>query len=349
MANSAEGTRRRPGIREVAARAQVGTTSVSRVLSQHPDVSDDMRRRVMAAVTELGYVPNRLAQSLRSQQTSLVGFVLSDIANPLLAEIVRGAEEVLDQAGYSLLLTNSRGDSDEDARHITILQQRQVDGLIVLTAAESHQVTLDALARLDVPVVAIDRQYPPPVTASYVHSNHHTGVSAAVNHLLDLGHRRIGMVVGDPVRAAHERRRALMTAYQTRELKPTYVVDPGHLTPEHGRQSVQKMLDSDNPPTAIILGGNQLLSGALAVIRERSLHLGTDLSLVTSDDVPLAQLNQPPISVITRDAPLLGRTAASVLLRQLTDMPDPQVTELPTHYLPRDSCGPPHTSAISGT
>src|SRR6476660_7731070 len=135
----------RPGMREVADRAGVAMSSVSRVLSGHPDVSPKMRQVVMDAVRDLGYQPDMLAQGLRRGKTFSVGFTVSDIANPILAEIVTGAEKRLREAGYSLLLTNSEGSPDLDADHILLLERRRVDGLILSLAAERHDKTIAAL------------------------------------------------------------------------------------------------------------------------------------------------------------------------------------------------------------
>src|SRR5438874_10647091 len=150
----------RPGMREVADRAGVAMSSVSRVLSGHPDVSPKMRRAVMAAVEELGYRPDMLAQSLRSGKTFSVGFTVSDISNPVLADIVTGAEKRLREGGYSLLLTNSEGNGELDAEQISLLQRRRVDGLILSLADENHPATVTALREVSVPVVLVDRDVP---------------------------------------------------------------------------------------------------------------------------------------------------------------------------------------------
>ncbi|HLB03886.1 MAG TPA: LacI family DNA-binding transcriptional regulator, partial [Gaiellaceae bacterium] len=126
-------------MREVADLAGVAMSSVSRVLSNHPDVSPSMRERVLLAVEELGYKPNLLAQGLRRRETLSVGFVVGDISNPLLARIVMGAEAALREGGYSMLLTNSEGNPDLDAEHVLLFEQRRVDGLMLSTASEGHE------------------------------------------------------------------------------------------------------------------------------------------------------------------------------------------------------------------
>ena len=130
--------RGRASMRDVAARAGVAMSSVSRVLSEHPDVSPVMRERVRRAVDELEYKPDILAQSLRRRKTHTVGFVVGDISNQLFADIVKGAETTLRDAGYAMLLTNSEGDPDLDAAYVRLFEQRRTDGLILSLAREDH-------------------------------------------------------------------------------------------------------------------------------------------------------------------------------------------------------------------
>src|SRR6202165_1553407 len=141
----------RPGIREVAERAGVAISSVSRVLSGHSDVSPEMRQMVMTAVDELGYRPNILAAGLRSQRTMSIGYVVSNISNPVLADIVTGAESRLRASGYSLLLTNSEGDALLDASNMRLLLQRRIDGLILSLSHEDDDSTIKGIRDLDVP------------------------------------------------------------------------------------------------------------------------------------------------------------------------------------------------------
>jgi LacI family transcriptional regulator len=330
------------GIKEVASRAGVGIGSVSRVFSGDVGVSDQMRRRVHKAAESLGYAPNMLAQALRRRVTSSVGFVISDIANPLLASIVHGAETVLSAAGYSVLLTNSGGQPTIDAKRIGLLRQRQVDGLLILPAVEDDPEMLAALGRIAIPLIVIDRNLPPEIRAHYVLSDHYIGVGQAATHLLDLGHSSMALVVGRDVRPSRERIRAVRDAYAARKLPPQFVVDRGALSLEHGATALTQLLDSSEPPTAVILGGNQLLEGALEVIRERRIRLGQDLSLVCCDDLPLGRLFETPISTVMRDTSLIGQTAARLLLGSLSEpWREPSTVVLKTWFEPRASCGKP--------
>jgi LacI family transcriptional regulator len=334
---------RRPGrasMREVAELAGVAMSSVSRVLSDHPDVSPAMRERVHAAVEQLGYKPDLLAQSLRRRETRSVGFVVSDVSNQLFAEIVKGAETALREAGYSMLLTNSENDPDLDADHVRLFERRRVDGLILSLAQEGHPPTIELLEQLDVPIVLIDRDLPPSIPASRVLSDHRTGMTAAVDHLLDLGHRRIAFIAGQPTRPSRERRQAFEDAFAARGLGRTYELREGTFSMESGERLTAELLADATPPTALIAGGNQLMLGALRVISDRGLELGRDLSFIGCDDVPVTSIYRPPIAVVRRDNVALGRAAAELLLGQIRDGAPPSEVLLPTEFVSRPSCGP---------
>lgn len=331
----------RASMREVAELAGVATSSVSRVLSDHPDVSATMRERVMAAVEQLSYHPDLLAQSLRLKATRSVGFVVGDIANPLLAEVVQGAETTLRQEGYSMLLTNSENDPARDVDHVRLFEQRRVDGLMLSLASEDNPRIIELLSRTTAPVVLLDRELPETVAASAVLSDHRTGMRAAVEHLLDLGHRDIGLLLGQSMRPSRERRAGLEDAYAARRLPPTYTVVEGMLAPGHGRRGTRALLDRETPPTAIVAGGNQLLIGALYELRDRSLRVGRDISLVSCDEIALTELFSPPIAIVQRANAEIGRQAAMLMLRRMRQESGPERIMLPTEFLPRPSCAPP--------
>ncbi len=312
------------------------------MFSGQPGVSDQMRERVNKAAKSLGYAPNMLAQALRKKTTQSVGFVVSDIANPLVAAIVQGAEAVLSGAGYSILLTNSGGRAAVDAERIRVLYQRRVDGLIILPADEGDAEMLATLRRSAIPLVVIDRDLPPDVRANYVLSDHYVGVGDAATHLLQLGHTSMAIVVGGNVRPSRERIRAVQDAYAARGVPPNFCVESGALSVERGASALSKVLDSARPPTAVILGGNQLLEGALAVVRARNLVLGRDLSLVCCDDVPLGRLFERPVSTVMRDTMLIGGSAAQLLLESVAKpRRKPSTVTLPTWFEARASSGRP--------
>lgn len=331
----------RPGMREVAEYAGVAMSSVSRVLSGHPDVSPEMRARVERAVEQLGYQPDMLAQSLRRRATRSVGFVVGDISNPLLSTIALGAETALREAGHSMLLTNSENRPELDAAHVRLLMQRRVDGLLLSLAAEDHPDTIALLQRAEIPIVLVDRELPASVHASAVLSDHRSGMCDAVGHLLDLGHRRLGLILGPSLRFSRERLLGLRDAYAQRGLSDESLVLQGTLAETHGREATTQMLDDAAPVTAIVAGGNQLLIGALAELQARGLRVGDDISLVSCDAISVTEFFDPPIAVVRRENRELGRQAAQLLLEQMRDEQPPRQITLPTEFVPRESCAPP--------
>jgi len=331
----------RAGIRQVAEQAGVAISSVSRVLSNHPDVSDTMRMRVREAVAQLNYEPDILAQSLRRGSTWTIGFVISNIANPLFAEIAIGAELALQKAGYSVLIANSLGAPERDVSQIGLLKQRRVDGLILSLSDEEDPTTAAALKRLDKPFVLLDRVVRGLKTANSVLSDHAGGVRAAVAHLAGLGHRHIGFIGGSPrVRPSRERVAALQEACRLHGITASAVC--GSYTSEYGEAAAAELLDgaAAAPPTALIAGSNQILVGVLKTLRRRQLEVPRDISLVTCDDLPLSEFLFVELATIYRDIPKLGTTAAELLLAALHGEP-PREIMLPVEFRPGASCARP--------
>jgi len=327
----------RPGIREVAERAGVAISSVSRVVSDHPDVSSTMRAKVLEAAAELGYQPDMLAQSLRRQMTMSIGFAASDISNPVLAETVTGAERVLREHSYSMLVTDAEGDSQLDVAHIDVLRRRRVDGMLLSLTDERDPATVEALRSLDLPFVLVDRDIPDEVDARQVRFDHRSGMRAAAEHLWELGHRRVALILGGPQRPARERRLGVEDVLG--RSGGDLAILTGPFTIEHGRQAVSEALEADPQPTAIVAAGNLYMRGALRGLRERGLVVGRDISFVGCDDVAVAEFHDPPIALVRRDPRRSGEVAARVLLALLGAGPEPAAGELdlPTEFVPRPS------------
>jgi LacI family transcriptional regulator len=328
----------RPGIKEVAKRAGVGVASVSRVLSGHPEVSEVMRNRVMDAVAALGYEPDRLAQSMRTGATMTVGFVVGDISNPLMSQIALGAETRMRESGYSMVLTNSGNDPELEAEHISLLQQRRVDALILSVSDEASPLVATALSRVATPVVLVDRQLPD-FDVSAVNCDHAMGLTEAFDHLFQLGHRRIGMINGNVnVRPSRERERALRRAARAAG-DVSVAIRNGNFSADHGYESTMAMLDRPDAPSVVIAGSNQILVGVLRALRDLDLRIPDDVSLVTCDDITLSEFLTPALATISREPALMGQAAAELLLAEIGGEERRNVV-LPTGFRPAASCGP---------
>lgn len=336
---SANARRRPVGLKEVAERANVAISSVSRVLTDHPDVSEEMRARVLAAAEELGYEPDLLAQSLRRGQTLSVGFVVRDISNPILAEIAHAAETGLSEGGYSTMLTNSGGEPANDAAGIRLFRRRRVDGLLLSLADEGYEATLDEIEQVQVPIVLIDRELKRDLPVSAVFADHEQGTRQAVARMIELGHRHIGLLSG---RRGIFSIRATEAAFRSEceRAGVEALIEPGSLRPEDGYRAAMRLLERDPRPTALLTASNQILVGALHALRELGLRIPADISLVTFDEIPLLDLFTPPIAVISRQPRELGRRAAEELLRRMRNEGEPSKIMIPTVFEPRESLGP---------
>lgn len=309
-----------PTIRDVANRAGVALSSVSRVLSGHPDVSESMKRRVQNAASDLGYEPDLLAQGLRRGSTKTIGFVMRDISNPLFAIVAKSSEQVLRRAGYSLLLTNSDGDLATERSGLALLRRRRVDGLIVSLVSETAPNTRKTLSEFDGPVVLVDREVDG-LDAARLLCDHYTGVRAAVSQLLKLRHRRIALITGGlDVRSSRERRRAYVDAFEDHGIP----VDEqwllfGEFDNAYATSTVLELLDRSRPPTAIISGGVLTTAGTLRALRHRSLVPGSDMAVVALDGWPMFDAFPFPVAVVTRDPVEMGVQAANLLLDALSN------------------------------
>jgi LacI family transcriptional regulator len=340
-ASHAPGPAERVGLREVAERAGVAVSSASRVVAGHQDVSPRMVARVRAAIDELGYEPNVLAQSLRRGSTMCIGILMRDISSPLFGEIVLGAEVALQEAGYSTLLTNSHGRGDVDAERIGLLRRRRVDGMLLSLADEDEPSTLAELRRGTQPLVLIDRVLPDDLAASAVLSDHEGALRASIEHLAALGHRRLGLVCGPlSLRPGRESQRAFLVACA--EAGVLGIVHAGPFQASWAERATEQLLSLAEPPTALIAASSQIVFGMLRVVRARGLRLGSDVSLIAFEDVPMLDFVDPPIAVVTRQPVEIGRAAAELVLARLAGGPPTTVT-VETRFEPRASCGPaPH-------
>jgi LacI family transcriptional regulator len=321
----------------------VSVGTVSRVLNANANVQPQLRHRVQRAIAELGYSPNAVAQSMRFRATRTIGCVIREINIPALANFVRAAHDVLDEAGYSLLLSNSEGRRERERELLERLSRRQADG-VMIGPYTPITAEFDAFLRgLDIPMVLVDRDEPG--WADAVMTDHAQGVRAATEHLLHLGHRAIALITGDvSLYPARERVRGFEQALRAGGLEPdARLVHTGSFLPSAGFLYCSSILASRERPTAIIAGGIGMLPGVLRAIQVRGLRIPSDLSVIGSGDSDLADLYAPPISLQRWDQAEVGRIAAGLLLDRLLDRagPEPRHVLLPNEFVARDSIGPP--------
>jgi len=336
--------RRKPTIKDVAQMAGVSIGTVSRVLNQHPRVTPESHQAVMTAVRALGYEPNLIARTMRTQTKKAIGFMVNDISNPLFSLIARHAETVFQDNGFSLVLANSGERSGAEAELVQQFFTHRTDGLLMNISDETNQQLLRALQNLQVPTVLMDRE-PAGVNLDRVMTDHAYGMQQAAGYLLKLGHRRIALITADQRISPG---RARIEGYMAAHAAAGVAVDPAlirarSLSAGHGFQEMFSLWTMQERPTAVIAGGNQILLGVLRAARQLRISVPAEVSLISCDETELAELATPPVTVIWRDLALVGRTAADLLLQRISGRrtDEPRRIMLPTELRVRESCGPP--------
>jgi LacI family transcriptional regulator len=329
-----------PTIRNVAQVAGVSVGSVSRVLNAKQSVSPEIREKVEAAIRELGYQPNLVAQSMRSQISRTIACIIRDIDISGFPRFVRAADAVLVRAGYALLLSNSEGRIERERELISVIAARRADALLIAQSSETDKALDELLHRLGIPVVLIDRELPEWADAVMV--DHRSGIRQATEKLIRLGHRRIALLTGN--RALYPARERII-GYEQAHAACAMPLDPrllrmGSFEAGFAFEEISMLLGSVDRPTAVIAGGIEMLPGIIRALRVRGLSIPEDMSVVAAMNSDLADLFQPQISVEDWDYAEVGRIAANLLLQRIASgrIGEPQRVLVPTQFLLRESC-----------
>lgn len=320
---------RRPTLRDVAGRAGVSFKTVSRVVNDEGGVSDDLVVRVEEAITALGYRPDDRARHLRStgNRSRSIGFVMVDVANPFFSSILRGMEEVARQRGHLVLSGSTDGDLHRQDELVKAFVARRVDGLIVVPSGDSLGALEHELNR-GTPLVFVDLDPPDATSIDLVRSDHHGGAIAATRHLLANGHRDIAFFGDDPsVFSASLRLAGFRDAMRSKRLKVSAErVVTGHHHPDAWRQIVTTALENGPLPTALFTAQNFVTVGAVQALHD--LGLQHRIAHVGFDDVELADVVEPGITVVPQQPRELGRRAAEMLFRRLDGATNPPTQEI---------------------
>ena len=329
-------------ISDVARRAGVSSMTVSRVINGSARVSPETRRRVEDAISDLGYVPSRLARGLIRQRTGTLGVIVPDVANPFFTLIVRGAEDVARRAGYRALLCDTRADLELEREVIEELIAHRVEGIVIAPVSDRSKPHLRRLASFGVPFVLVDRTVPG-VDCDVVLGDSAAGARRLVEHLVGLGHSRIGMIVeSDEVSTARDRYQGYLDALRGAEIE----IDPGLVVrstvdPEGGLAGMRRLLRLDDPPTAVFTVNNLVAVGAIEAVREQGLEVPDEIALVCFDDIDYATRLYPFLTVMMQPAETFGTLGTQLLLERLDGRASQRsrVVVLPAEFIVRRSCG----------
>lgn len=337
--------RKRATIRDVGRAARVSHQTVSRVINGETCIAPDTRAKVERAIAALGFRPSHIARSLVSRSTKTIGLVMGDVASPFFPDLVRGAEDVLSEAGYCLILSNSSRDPRRELRNVRHLLERNTDGLILGAPQSAPDELRDLAERAAVPMVFINRDVKGAHVAS-VWIDWRAATTAVVKYLTDLGHRRVGLVVPsrEEIRFANREdwyRWALGRADLVPD-PPLILHEP--ITIEGGYRAGQRLLGQPDRPTAAICHSDVMAIGLLQACRDLGVRVPGDLSVVGWDDVPYASLVTPALTTVRVPRYDLGQAAARRLLDLIAGRPAADPHPLSLELVRRASCAAPAVS-----
>jgi len=307
-----------PTITDVALKANVSIATVSRVVNNSPHkVHPKTKERVMKIIRELDFRPNVLAKGLHLKKSLTIGIIIPDISNPYYAEIVRGIQIVADRAGYSVTIHNTDGKQEGIIRSIYHLREKSADGIIFSGGIISGYETLSILRELKERVVVIGRH---DVDFPAVMVDNLGGATQAVQHLIDLGHTKIGFIGGsEGSTTSMDRLTGYRNALAQNGLRfDELLVKPGEWNPRSGYLMAKRLLKGKNKPTAIVSSNDLMAFGAIKAAREAGLSVPGGLAVVGFDNVPLSSYIDPPLTTVEIPIQELGAAATKMLIGLLS-------------------------------
>jgi len=328
-------------LNEVAKKAGVAPITVSRVVNGTGYVKLEVRRRVEAAVAELGYVPNSVARSLKSRRTNTLALVLSDLSNPFFTTVARGVEDAASDAGYMTIICNTDESESEERRYLRMLLQQRVDGILLVPASGTGE-TVRQLRKHGTEVVVLDRRVAD-APADVARCDSEGGAYALGKLVAGLGHRRAAILAGpEGISVTQERVRGFRRAMDEAGAVPCSELH-GEMTPESGRALATEALSLSPRPTALFAANNFIAIGALNALRDASLRVPEDIALVAFDDLPPALVTFPFLTVSAQPAYEMGRRGVELLFDRLEGRAPEHYREivLPTELVVRRSSGDP--------
>lgn len=327
---------KRATIDDVARSAGVSVSSVSRVVSHHPDVSDRMRKRVHHAIEQLNYTPDYAAQSLRSGSTKTIALLARDISNPIFSEIAKGAEAEARQSGYTIAILDSNEDSQIEAGNVLTMRRRRVDAYLVSFVDSKYPDTIEQLKSASAAVVMLDRTSPKSLPASEVLTDHYSGVRSAVNHLIEIGRAHDVAFIGGRKnsRATSERIRALQDGLAVANIPlRRELIRAESWNESYCREMALEIIHGEAGVSAIICGGTQSTVGVVSALSNVSRK---DAPPIISCDMLSLLFSTPyPIGVVKRNSYTIGKLAIRLALESIQGLPEKTVI-VPTFYCRRD-------------
>ncbi len=304
-----------PRIKDVAQKAGVSVATVSRVINHNPNVKTHLKERVLRAIEEIGYQPSGIARSMRNQSLPVVGLIISDIQNPFFTSMVRAVEDTALENGYTVLLCNSDEDPKKEQLYIDVMARERVAGIIIVP---SHSECCPGLKKLNIPIVVVDRKLRD-MQCDAVLLDNVSGSKQATEYLINLGHRRIGLVAAPTnISVGADRLLGYQKALREHGIpEDKSLIEIGNFKETGGYQAAMNLLELELRPTAIFSVNNLMTMGTLKAINEKGLRIPDDISVIGFDDMPWLTLITPPLTAVRQPVYKMGAEAAKLLFERM--------------------------------
>lgn len=332
-------------IHDVAREAGVSIATVSRLTNGRPGAgSEATRERLQAVIERLGYVPNPSARRLKTGRSHLVGVVLSNIAHPYWSGVLAGVEDGCQRLGYNVVIGSASDSAEAENRYLRLFVNQPVDGLL-LNPASANPATIARWSTLSCPVIMLDRTFPA-LSFPLVAMDNRVAARLATEHLLGLGHRRIGMVswpIAD-LSNRQERLSGYLDALRAAGIaRAPSLIRFARESWDDGVRQTLALFAGDDPPTAVFSATGMLNLQVLAALKQLGRRVPEDVSVVGYDDSPWDPLLDPPLTTVSSSSHLLGATAAELLCAAIEQRGAavPAETRLPPRLAVRRSTAPP--------
>ncbi len=329
-------------ILDVAKHSGVSYSTVSRVATGYEFVKPATREKVQKAMDELGYVANLKARSLAGGRSNMIGLLVFDLENSYFTEVVRGIDAEASALDYDMVISTTHRRLDREKSYITQLASGIVDGLIIMLP-QNIESWLEPLRQRDVPYVLIDHESGLG-QGHIIRTANRRGAIEATNHLLDLGHRQIGLITGTPsVQSGRERVEGVHQAFAERGLSvDSALVVQGDFDEDSGYACAMKLLQTDNRPTAIFALNDAMALGAYRAAEELHIDIPSQLSIIGFDDIPEASYIRPRLTTVRQPQREIGQNAMRLLVELIEDSErELETITLETELIVRQSCSKP--------
>lgn len=297
-------------IKDVAKKAGVSPSTVSRVLNEKSTVGEEYIIKVKKAIEELNYSPNLLARSLRKGKTGIIGVIVSNINNQFFSMVIKGIEDILKQKEYTMILGNSDHNKKDESNLLNIFLNKKIDGLIITDTGEYNEY-LEEYIKNDIPVVLLDRFYEDKNKFSNVIVNDFLGLETLIKKLYTEGHKSFVLLNGPKNSYSSKlRNEAFLKSMEELKIK-NYEVLFGDFTPESGYEMINKL---NKIPDAVICGSDRIAYGALGALNKKNIKIPDDVSITGYDDLSLSKYMTPPLTTVKKPQYEMGVSAAKILV-----------------------------------